>query len=164
MTETEPALPGRRTRTNILLIVSLCANVALVAIVVMGLLSAARHAGVFANLSPQGLMADSSWDERARLRAVLDGHAARLKALRMTDLQARRALMQTLAASALDTSGFASALKSVRTADDALREEQEKVTVEFVSQLSPNERAAIAERVRRRAEWVRFLRGHFGAH
>ncbi|MBV9331240.1 MAG: periplasmic heavy metal sensor [Alphaproteobacteria bacterium] len=153
----------QRPRASWLLIVSLCGNVALAAIVVMGILSAARHATLLSNFSPQSLMEDASYAERGRLRAILEGHAPRLKALRMADLGARRELLDALRASALDISGFAAALKKVRSADDALRQEQEVIAIAFVSQLSPDERRAMAEKVRRRAWWIRTFRGHFGA-
>src|SRR5215472_17494219 len=89
-------------RGNVLLIVSLCLNVALAAMIAVGVYSASQrnHLRGFAGgpLAPQALMAEvNNPQERAKIQAVIDRHAARMKELRIESVQARGAAFRIFA-------------------------------------------------------------------
>ncbi len=157
-----PAAPRRRG--NILLIVSLCLNVAFVAMIAIGVITAAnrnRQRPVPGGpLAPQALMTEvSDPQERARLQAVIDRHAGRLKELRIESAQARLAAFRTFAEPGFSSQEFAQSLERVRAADTVLQDEMAKMTAESVAVLSPADRKAIADKIRQRTRppWRRFL-------
>jgi uncharacterized membrane protein len=158
-------LPGtaaaQAPKRSILLIVSLCLNVALIAMIVVGFVNGVRHARPSREfLSPRALIADASPAERAKIQAIIDAHAAKVAMLKKADRAARLAAFKLFADPQLNPVEFAKAVESIHQADDALREELTQVVVQSVTQLSAPERQTIAEKARRRYMWWRFFRGH----
>jgi uncharacterized membrane protein len=148
-------------RRSVPLIISLCLNVALIAMVAVGIANGIRHARHGREfLSPQILMAAASPAERARIQSIVDAHADKVRALKKADAAARLAALKQFESPQFDRAEFAKAIDAVHKADDALRQELTDVTEESVLQLSPAERQAVAAKAKRRMEWWRFLRGH----
>jgi uncharacterized membrane protein len=158
--DTASAPPRRR---NILLIVSLCLNVALAAMIAIGVYNAAQRNRQRATpggpLAPQALMAEVGPVERAKIQAVIDKHAARLKELRIESAQARGAAFRIFAEPSFTPQDFSAALERVRAADTAWQDEAARMTAESVAQLTPQERQAIAQKIRARARpaWRLFM-------
>lgn len=160
MDETRAARPRRQLG----LVVSICLNIALAAMVIAGLLSAVRNGRPPPGLlTPQGLMREASAPERARMQTIIAAHAANVKALRRADTLAREAAFRLFAGRDFSLEGFTTALAAVQKSDDALRAEQTEVVAECAAALSPAERAAIASTERRRLSWWRFLRQFSGS-
>ena len=155
-------------RRNILLIVSLCLNVALAAMIAIGITNAARrnHLRGFAGgpLAPQALMAEVDPSQRPKIQAVIDRHAARLKELRLESVQARGAAFRVFAEPSFTPQEFSQALERVRAADTAWQDEAAKMTAESVAKLTPQERQQIAQKIRERARpaWKFFLPRRMG--
>jgi uncharacterized membrane protein len=156
---TTPA-PKSRGR-SVLLIVSLCLNVALIAMIVAGIANAIRMAGhPKGMLAPQALLAAASTSERPQIQAVIDAHAARVKELEKAEFTARRAALEVFAQPNLNADEFKKALDAVNAADDAVREEQIAVMDEAATKLSASERAAMTEKAHRRIHWWLGMRRH----
>jgi len=159
MTETGSAPPRRR---SVLLIVSLCLNVALAAMIAIGIYNAVqrnRPRPPGGPLAPQALMAEVGPQERAKIQAVIDRHAARLRELRIEAAQARGAAFRIFEEPSFTPQDFSKALERVRAADTAWQDEAAKMTGESVAQLTPQERQAIAQKIRERAKpaWRVFM-------
>jgi len=155
---TTPAPPP--PRRSALLIISLCLNVALIAMVVVGIANGIRHARHGREfLSPQTLMAAASSVERAKIQSIVAAHADKIRALKKADAAARLAAFKLFESPQFDRAEFARAIDAIHRADDALRQELTDLTEESVMQLSPAERQAVAAKEQRRMEWGRFFRG-----
>jgi uncharacterized membrane protein len=163
--DTTAAPPRRR---NVLLIVSLCLNVTLAAMIAIGITNAMQrnrlHAFAGGPLSPQALMAEVDPAQRPKIQAVIDRHAARIKELRIESVQARGAAFRVFAEPSFTPQEFSLALERVRAADTAWQDETAKMTAESVAQLTPQERQAIAQKIRERARpgWRFFLPRRMG--
>jgi uncharacterized membrane protein len=155
----------RPPRRSVLLIVSLCLNLALFAVIVGGVINAMHNGhpppGLF---GPRMLMDVASPDERAKIKAVVDAHAAKIEALKKADMAARQAAFNMFGGEVLDPAAFEKALDTVDDADDALRREEVKVTAESVAQLSSAERQALSAKARQRMKWWHAARKFFGGH
>lgn len=139
---------------SVLLIVSLCLNVALIAMIVAGIANAIRTAGhPRGALSPESLLAAASNSERRQVQAVIDAHAERIRVLRTADLKARKAALGIFEGPVLDPFAFKKALDAVDEADGAVRKEEIAVIGEAASKLSASERKAIAGKAQRRFRW-----------
>ena len=137
-------------RRNVLLIVSLCLNAALILILAIGLW---RTTHPFASqrgiLSPYGLMHEVP-AKRDQVQAILDSHTAELRSLRVASGDARLKAVASLDAPVYSPAKFAAALKAVGTADAALEAKLIDTMNESFAILSPDERKTVADKVRRR--------------
>jgi uncharacterized membrane protein len=137
-------------RRNILLIVSLCLNAALIAIVAIGLWRAAHpFASQRGILSPYGLMREVP-AKRDQVQTILNSHTAELRALRVASGEARLRAVESLDAPDYSPERFAAALQAVGTADAALEAKLIDTMNESFAILSPEERKTVAATVRRR--------------
>ena len=153
-TETSPA--PRRGR-SIFLIISLCLNAFLVAVIVVGVARAVHRqsdpmtkGGLF---SPYALLHDVSKDERPKIQTVIDRHRQTVRALRDQAIAARIASFEALDAPDFTPAKFAASLEKVRAADAAVGKDVTEAIVESASMLTPAERKALADKARRRASW-----------
>lgn len=152
---------GRSDRPSILLIVSLCLNVALVALCAamffrVGLRPFEAH-GPKGALSAPALMRMVPAEE-TKIRAVLDAHRPRLHQLHRDAMQARAELFQVLSAPKFDADSFAKASGAVESADSALETESLNTTAEAIGLLTPQERAHVASEVHKPGRtWLRHL-------
>jgi len=165
---TDLGAPPPRRRGNALLIVSLCLNIALAAMIAIGIYNAVQRnqqrAMPGGPLSPQALMAEVGPAERAKIQAVIDKHAARLKELHIEAAQARGTAFRIFAEPSFTPQEFSQALERVRAADTALQDETAKMIGESVAQLTPQERQGIAQKIRERARpgWRIFMPRRMG--
>ena len=162
----DPAPPRVHGR-DILLIVSLCLNVALLAMVTVGIVGALRglpRQPPGGPLAPQALLEQAQPSEKPKIQAIIDAHAARLRELRTESAQARGAAFRIFAEPSFSAADFAAALGRTRDADVAFEDETIKQMSEVVAQLSPAERQAVADKVRAHARplWRLFMRRRGG--
>jgi hypothetical protein len=141
---------GRR----ILLIVSLCLNVALVVMMLVSFVSGFGHGFRFMLFSPRQLMAQTSDDgERSRIQAIMEMHRAKIAALEKASRQAHQHALDVFEATPYSKSDMAAAFDGIRKADEDLRDESAKASIDAIAVLSPAERKTIGEKMRRRARW-----------
>lgn len=158
MTDPASAAQAPPKRRRVFLILSLCLNVALVAMIVAGIVTAQWRKGMMPGgpLVPQALMKDATADEQDKIQAIMESHAVRVGQLRRAAAQARKEVFRVFASPNFSQSDLQIALEKMRAADTALEEEVTKVIAESAAQLSPAERARVAERVNKRgAPWWR---------
>jgi len=139
-------------RRNILLILSLCLNVALLPVIAAIVIHALRHDGAIGSggiLAPRSVMAALP-GEQAPIQKVIDAHTAKLRALRLESLRTRRQAFAVLAAPDYTPENFARALNRVRDADSALESESIAMMAQSLATLTPAERQAMVEKVRKR--------------
>jgi uncharacterized membrane protein len=139
-----------RQGPSILLIVSLCLNVALIGLIGIGLVrygvrSFEPHPAGGA-LNAQMLMRMFP-AEQAKLEAIAQAHRPKLRALRLARNQARADAFQVLSAPIFDGGALAKSLAAIQAADAAFETEQAKETVESVAALTPAERQSVAEKL-----------------
>ncbi|HWA02247.1 MAG TPA: periplasmic heavy metal sensor [Rhizomicrobium sp.] len=157
------AAPSRRP--GVLLIASLCLNVALIGLVAIALLRIGEHPmeprGHRRELGPQAVMRMVP-AERDKIRPIVAAHRPRLRELRSAAMRAREESVRLLGADTFDAAAFAQSLAAVEGADAALQSEIVKVTAESVAVLTPKERQAVAEKMQNpRRPWLkRFIRRH----
>ncbi len=147
---------------DILLIVSLCLNVALLAMVTVGIVGALTgqpRQPPGGPLAPQALLAQAQASEKPKIQAIIDAHAPRLHELRMEAAQARAAAFRIFAEPSFAPADFSAALTRTRNADVAVEDETIQQMGQVVAQLSPAERQAIADKIRARARplWRLFM-------
>ena len=154
-----------RQKPSLLLIVSLCLNVALLGVVGVTLWRSNEQAleprAPKAGLSAQILMRMIP-AEKTKIEAILLQHRPRLHALRSDAMRARVESFRLLTDSNFDSAAFAKSLAQVQTADAALEAETVTITAESVAALTPQERALVAGKVQKpdRASLKRFFRNH----
>jgi len=138
-------------RRNLLLIVSLCLNAALLVIVLAGLWRALHPLplGQRGILSPYALMREAP-AERDRIRAIVGAHAPKLSELRAASAAARMRLINVLDASTYSDTNLRQSLGAVSAADAALESEVVAAMQESIATLSVDERKTVADRARRR--------------
>ena len=147
----EPVPPPRR-RVSWLLIVSLCLNIALVPVIAAVVLRALHRdseigsGGVLAPLS----VAAAIPDERVRIQKIVAAHAPKIVALRQQAALARRNAFNMLAAPDYTPEKLVAALAAVHAADGALEAESIAMMGDSLATLSPAERQAMVEKVRKR--------------
>ncbi|MEI9930960.1 MAG: periplasmic heavy metal sensor [Rhizomicrobium sp.] len=156
-------VPAPKRQPSVLLIVSLCLNIALIALVASfymrtGIHHAEPHEGK-RGLSAQSLMRMVPAEE-GKIGAILDAHRKRMRELRRAAMQARVESFDLLQSKEFKAEDFAKSLAAVQAADAALEAETMKVTAESVAALTPQERAAIAGETQRpdRSELRRLFR------
>jgi uncharacterized membrane protein len=162
MTETDPPV---KQRPRVLLIASLCLNVALAGLIVMTMMrfrdEAFEKRGHKRELGPQAIIRIVP-AERDKIRTILDSHRPRIRALRAAAMDARDESMRLLASPEFSAGKFASSLAAVEKADADFQSEIVRATSETVAILTPEERKAVAEKVRRPGRsWLkRLIRRH----
>ncbi|MEI9995337.1 MAG: periplasmic heavy metal sensor [Rhizomicrobium sp.] len=138
-------------RRNWLLIVSLCLNVALIAAVAIGVVRLRHPPGP---LVPHALIAAVP-EERDNIQAIIDAHAARIALLRKASANARHAAFNVFVAPDYSPRKMSDALAAVVAADTALETESVAALGDSLSALTPAERQAFADRVRKRSRsWL----------
>jgi uncharacterized membrane protein len=154
----DPAVPPRR-RPSILLIVSLCLNLALIGLAAMmfmrtGMRGLEPHEPK-AGLSAQALMRMVP-GEKDKIAGIIDAHRAHLHELRQQAMQARADLFGVLSAPDFDKAAFAKSIATVQGADAALEAENLKTTADAVAVLTPKERESVADQVHKPSRsWLR---------
>jgi Spy/CpxP family protein refolding chaperone len=160
----DPAVTPKR-QPSVLLIVSLCLNLALIGLIAITLMRGGmhrfeRHEERF-SLSAQSLMRAVP-AEQAKIQAIVDAHRKQMRALRRQAMEARSESFRLLEAKDFNGDDFAKSLASVDAADAALEAETMATTAQAVAVLTPQERADIAAKVRKpdRAELRKLFRKH----
>ena len=148
-----------RIRTT-LLVMSLCLNVGLMALILVGLGRAGT--GFIAQpgvMAPAQIARGLPPQQREKILDIVAEHRDAMQEKRRAARKARLDAFQAFAAATYVPGDFAGALDRVRVADAALEEEAVALQRDVVNVLTPGERAQIAERVRaRRAGGRPFLR------
>jgi uncharacterized membrane protein len=144
--------PGK---SNVALIVSLCLNLVLVGVIVMGGFRAFHHGSMFwgghgfgrGGSAPHALM-HLAPAETDKIKAVVAAHNNRIDQLRNEAREARHDVLRVFAAADFSRQAFDQSLERVRGADAALEAEELKIVSESVATLTPDERRDAAERAR----------------
>jgi Spy/CpxP family protein refolding chaperone len=154
-----------KRQPSVLLIVSLCLNLALIGLIAITLMRTGLHRLDHyegrVSLSAQALMRTFP-AEQTKIQAIIDTHRGQMRALRRQAMQARSDSFRLLEAKKFNADEFAKSLASVDAADAALEAETMSMTAQAVAALTPEERAAIAAKVKRpdRAELRKLFRKH----
>jgi len=150
-----------RTRTT-LMVMSLCLNVGLIALILVGI---GRVGGGF--IGQPGIMAPGQIarglppQQREKILDIVAEHRDAMRDRRQAARRARLDAFRVFAAPDYTAADFARALDDVRNADAALEEEAVSLQQEVVNILTPEQRKQIAERVRARRAgpvWRRLMR------
>jgi uncharacterized membrane protein len=147
-----PTPPTPRPRRSWLLIVSLCLNIALIpviAAVVVRALHRDVQIGSGGVLAPRSLMTAFP-AETGPIQKVIAAHTPRIKVLRHATVQTRVQAWQLLASPGYTPAKMADALGAVHAADVALEGESIAMMNDSLATLSPGERAALVEKIRKR--------------
>jgi uncharacterized membrane protein len=163
MSQTTSTVKPRR-RVSILLIVSLCLNVVLVpviAAIVVRAMHRQTEIGSGGILAPRSVMAAVP-GEQAHIQRIIDAHTPKIRALRQDSVRTRIAAFAALSAAEYSPEKFAGALNHVADADGALERESISMMAESLASLTPDERQAMVERVKKRNHsWLwRLFRPH----
>ncbi len=154
-----------RQKASLLLIVSLCLNVALLGVVGVTIWRS-NDRGVEPRVPKGGLSAQMLMRlvpaEKAKIDAILTRHHPRLHELRGDAMRARVESFRVLTEPEFDPAAFTKALAAVQAADAALETETMMITADSVAVLTPQERALVASEVRKpdRVWLKRFFRRH----
>jgi len=153
---------------NVLLIVSLCLNLALIGLIAIAYMRTGTHdftghegrAGKV-TLSAQALMRMVPAKETT-IQEIVDARRKNLRELRKNAVRARVEAFRILESRDFKADEFAKALAAVQNADAALEAATMKMTAESVAVLTPAERESVVHQVRRpdRAELRRLFRRH----
>lgn len=154
MTDTgsAPPPPAPRPRRSWLLIVSLCLNIALIPVigaVVVRALHRDVQIGTGGVLAPRSL-ANAFPAEGDRIQKVITAHTPTIKELRRAAVQTRMKAWQLLGSPDYRPDKMAKALEAIHTADTALEGESLAMMNDSIAMLSPDERTALVEKIRRR--------------
>lgn len=151
MTDT-PLPPAPRPRRSWLLIVSLCLNIALIPVigaVVVRALHRDVQIGTGGILAPRSLM-NAFPSESSRIQKVIAAHTPKIKELRHSSVQTRLAAWRLLDSPNYTPDRMATALEAVHAADSALEGESIAMMNDSLATLSPAERGALVDKVKRR--------------
>ena len=160
----DPVIAPQR-QPSVLLIVSLCFNIALLALFAIFYLRGGMNTTELReggrSISAQSLMHMVPAEE-GKIRAILEAHHKRMRELRKAALRAREEAFGILQSKDFKAEDFAKSLNAVQAADAALEAETMQITAESVAALTPQERAAIAGETKRpdRAGLRRLFRKH----
>jgi uncharacterized membrane protein len=150
-----------RTRTT-LMVMSLCLNVGLIALILVGL---GRVGGGF--IAQPGVMAPAQIarelppEQREKILDIVAAHRDAMRERRQAARRARLEAFRVFGAPDYASADFTRALDAVRTADAALEEEAVALQQDVVNTLTPPQRKLIAERAearRGRPFWRRLMR------
>lgn len=159
----DPVVQPERRKPSLLLIVSLCLNVALIA---LGATMFLRGFGFGFGppprepkgvLSPMALMRMVP-AQSDRIGRIMEAHRARMHELKQVSMQARGALLDVLTAQNFDKAALDKAMASLEAADDALQQENIKATSESVAVLTQAERESVADQLKKPRFWRRMHR------
>src|SRR3569832_801836 len=164
MTDTPPPAPPR-PRRSWLLIVSLCLNIALIPVigaVVVRALHRDVQVGSGGILAPRSLISAFP-SESGRIQKVIDAHTPKIKDLRHGSLQTRREAWEILGSPGYAPDKMSKALDAVHDADAALESESIAMMADSIAVLTPAERGALVEKIRKRnRSWLfRMFRPRF---
>jgi uncharacterized membrane protein len=151
MTDTPPP-PAPRPRRNWLLIVSLCLNIVLIPVIGAVVVRATHRdvqIGSGGVLAPRSLIAAFP-NEGSKIQKVIDAHTPKVRELRRAAVQARREAWRVLGAPDYTADKMAKALDGVHAADTALEGESLAMMNDSLAVLTPDERAAAVEKIRKR--------------
>ncbi len=157
-----PAAPVGQ-KPSLLLIVSLCLNLALLGVV--GVMMWRSHGREFGPREPRaGLSAQMLIRmvpvEAPKIERIVASHRPRLHELRGNAMRTRAESFRLLTEPSFDSAAFAKSLAAVQTADAALEAETMKLTADSVAVLTPQERALVASKVQRPDRiWLRHFFG-----
>ena len=154
-----------RHQPSVLLIVSLCLNLALIGLVAITLVRGGMGMHRFEpreaklTLNAQSLMRMVPAEEN-KIQNIVDAHRKRMHELRRDAMQARAESFRLLEDRDFKANDFEKSLAAVQTADAALEAETMKVTAESIAILTPQERAEVAGKIKSpdRAMLRRFFR------
>jgi hypothetical protein len=149
---TDAAPPAPRPRRSWLLIVSLCLNIALIPVLGAVVLSALHRdvqVGTGGILAPRSLI-KAFPDDSSRIQQVIAGHTPRIKQLRRGSARARLQAWQVLGAPDYTPDRMAKALEAIHAADGALEAESLAMMNDSLAVLTPAERTALVEKIRKR--------------
>lgn len=155
-----PYVPNR-TRTT-LMVMSLCLNVGLIALILVGI---GRVGGGF--IAQPGVMAPGQIarglppQQREKILDIVAAHRDAMRERRRAARRARQEALRIFGAPDYTQGDFTRALDQVRSADAALEEEAAAMQQDVVDTLTPTQRKLIAERVkarRGRPWWRRWMR------
>ena len=150
----DPVVPLRRG-PSVLLIVSLCLNLALIGLAAMVFVRGFEPHEPKVGLSAQALMRMVP-GEKDKIAGIVDAHRPRLHELRQQTMQARAELFGVLSAPDFDKAAFAKSIATVQGADAALEAENLKTTADAVAVLTPKERESVAGQVHKPSHsWLR---------
>ncbi|HVV65044.1 MAG TPA: periplasmic heavy metal sensor [Rhizomicrobium sp.] len=158
MSEAQHA-PARQP--SVLLIVSICLNIALIALVAIAMTRVGarriepheRKGG----LSAQAVMRAAPAEE-SKIKAIIEEHRPRLRRLRGEAMGARAESYRLLTAPDFNAQEYAKSLAAVQAADAALEKEVTEMAAQSVATLTPAERADFAKTVKRPdKKWLRRL-------
>lgn len=141
-----------RRRRSWLLIASLFVNVLLMALIgvsIYRLTHIDTRIGSGGMLSPR-MIAAAAPSARPAIGGVIDAHTAKMHALRAASSDARRAAFRLLASPDYTPAKMTTALDAVAQADSALERESIAMMGDSLAKLSPDERAQVVARVRRK--------------
>lgn len=154
------AAPSRIRAT--LLVMSLCLNVGLIALILVGLGRVGQGLipgpGVMAPVQIARILPDAG---REKVRGIMAEHRDALRDKRRAARAARLEVFRVFTAPIYVAGDLARALDQVRAADAALEEESVAQLRDVINSLTPEERKQIADRVRARRErpwWRRLMR------
>jgi uncharacterized membrane protein len=160
MSNVQPGPTAQAPKRSVLLIVSLCLNVALIVMIAAGVANAIYHAHRPGNVfGPVALKEYAAPAERTKIDAIIAAHAGKIKELKEASRAAHRAAFEMFADANFDPAAFENSLGKAQDADDALRRELATVTAQSAAQLSQSERQTVAEKARRRFMWWSYFRG-----
>jgi uncharacterized membrane protein len=140
---------------------SLCLNVGLIALILVGIGSVGPGLGGQGVMAP-GQIARALPDAgRQKVQGIMAEHRDALRERRRAARAARLEVFRVFTAPAYVAGDLAHALDQVRTADAALEEESVAQLRDVLNALTPDERKLIADRVRERRGrpwWRRLMR------
>ena len=148
----------------IALVVSLCLNVLLAALI-LGVLSRAVGGGFIGQpggqLAPGIIARGLSPESQDKIRGIQAEHRDAMQEARKGARQARLAAFRSFAAQDYSPNAFANSLEQVRAADGRLEEEAILMLRDTIGSLTPEERKAVIARTRSGANrfpwWRRLL-------
>lgn len=149
-----------RTRST-LLVMSLCLNAGLIALILVGL---GRFGPVFmppGAMAPVQIARDLPDAGRQKVLGVIAEHRDALREKRRAARAARLAVFQVITAPTYVAGDLSHALDQVRAADASLEEESIAQQRDVINALTPDERKLVSDRVRERRNrpwWRRLLR------
>lgn len=157
--------PAPRPRRSWLLIVSLCLNIVLIP-VIGAVVIRAMHRDV--QVGSGGVMAPRSLinafpSEAGRIQKVIAAHTPAIRELRRASVQTRIQAWQVVGSPDYTPEKMAKTLDAIHTADTALESESLSMMNDSLATLTPDERKALVEKIKRRnRSWfVRMFRPRF---
>jgi Spy/CpxP family protein refolding chaperone len=150
-----------RART-ILLVLSLCLNVGLIAMIAVGMGRGGRLFAGPGELAPGRIARGLPQEQQQKIRDLVAEHRDALRDRRRAARAARQEALRVLDAPNYSSADFGRALDDVRDADAALEEETVSLQHDMIDALTPAERKEVAERIkaRRAGPWWRRMRGN----